>query len=69
MQHLGIEHQAIDQHLALGQLERLDAKLETFVELVDGAIGAPPHRPAHARHQDAVDRGPRGQQGHDDDRP
>ena len=58
MQHFRIEHQAVDQHLALGELERLDAKLETGVEFVDGAIGAPPHRPAHARHQDAVDQRP-----------
>ena len=55
VQHFRIEHQAVDQHLPLGQLERLDAQLEAGIEFVDGAIGAPAQRPAHARHQDAID--------------
>ena len=62
VQHFRIEHQTVDQHLAFGELERLDAKLEARIEFVDGAIGAPPQRPAHARHEDTIDRRQRRQQ-------
>jgi hypothetical protein len=69
VQYFGIEYQTVDQHLALGQFERLDAKFEAGIEFVDGAIGAPPQRPAHARHQDAVDHRQTRQHGNDDDNP
>jgi hypothetical protein len=55
-QHFRVKHQAIGQHLALGQLEGLDAKLELAVEFLDGAISAPTQRPAHAGNQDAIQR-------------
>ena len=57
-QHFGIEDQLIDQRLALGELERLDAQLEPRVEVVDRAVEAPAHEPAQGGQQDAVERRP-----------
>ena len=57
VQHFRIEYQPVGQHLAFCQFERLDAKPKVGIEFVDGAVGAPPKRPAHARHQDPVDHG------------
>ncbi len=69
MQHFRVEHQAVGHHLTPGELERLDTKFQAGIEFIDGAIGAAPQRPAHARQQDAVDHGQRRQNGQDDDGP
>ncbi len=68
-QHFRVEHQPIDQHLPLGQLKRLDAQLEFCVELLDGAVGAPTQRPAHAGNQDAIKRRRDRKDCDDDDEP
>ena len=68
-QHFGIEDKLIDQRLALGELQRLDAQLELRVELVDRAIEAPPHQVANRRHDNALERRPDGQRADDQREP
>ena len=57
-QHLGIKDELIDQRLAFGKLERLDAQLQPRVELVDRTIEAAAQEPAHCGHDDALERRP-----------
>ena len=62
LQHLGVEHQLLDQLAAAGELEGGDLELEALVELVDGAVDAAAHPPAPERgREQAVDEGDDGE--------
>ena len=56
-EHVGIEHELVDQRLPFGELERLDAQFEPGVEFVDRPVEPPSHHPACARQQQVIERG------------
>ena len=55
LEHVGIEHQLLDQLAPSRQLEGRDLQLEPLVELVDRPIDPPPQPPPHRRREEAVD--------------
>jgi hypothetical protein len=60
LKHFRVVGETIDQHLALGKLERTDADVKTGVDLVDHPIDAPAQKPARARHQHTLGQRPGG---------
>ena len=68
-QYFGIEDELIDQRLALGELERLDAQLEPRVQFLDRAVETAAHEPAHGGHEDAIERRPDRERAHDQSQP
>jgi hypothetical protein len=55
---LRVVDQPVDQHLALGELERFYLDVEPPVDAVDQAVEAAPQEPAAARDQQPVEQGP-----------
>jgi len=68
-QHFGIEDELVDQRLALGKLERLDAQLEPCVEVLDRTVETAAHEPANARNQHPVDQRPERERDDDQNQP
>ena len=62
--HVGVVAELVDEHPALGLLERGDLQLQPGVDLLDHAVEAAAQEPARARHQDPVQRSPEGERAH-----
>ena len=55
LQHLGIEHQLLDQLAPARELEGRDLEPQALVQFIDGPIGPPPQPPAQRRAEQPVD--------------
>jgi len=64
-----VVEEAVDQHLAPGQLERRQLDPQAGVELADDGVDAAAEEPAHARRQQQHAGGPGGEQRQDDEQP
>jgi hypothetical protein len=56
--HLRVVDQAVDQHLALGELERFYLDGQPLVDAVDQPVEAAAHEPAAARDQEPIEQRP-----------
>ena len=67
LDHFCVVSEAVDKHLALGELERANRDVKTGVNLVDHTVNAPAQQPAGARHQHSLSQRPdrEGQQDHE----
>jgi hypothetical protein len=54
-----IEHQAIDENLSLGELDRSDFNIQTGAYLIENTIDAPSENPADAGNKQFFPCGPK----------
>ena len=67
--HLRVVDQPVDQHLPLGELERLYLDIEPPVDAIDQPVETPPQEPAAARDQQAVEQRPQREGGDRQEQP